>query len=240
MDSYLDERETWEALLVWLRTNGPAMLAGVAIAALGWAGYHWWQGHVKGRDLTASVLYSKMEQAFSKADQSKAFAFAGEIERKYGSTPYADQARLASAAEFVQTDHLNRAASELTEVMTHPHDSILGLVARLRLARVQIAQHHPQQALSTLDGSDPGAFAPRYDVVRGNAYYAMGKMHEALAQYRLARASDPGGETNQQLLALEISEISANLPGGSSKTATTHAAHVAGKAAGAAAPTRDK
>ena len=237
MDSYLDEREKWEALLAWLRTNGPAMLAGVAIAALGLGGYRWWQSRVNGRDLAASALYAQMEKAFAGGNQAQAFTLAGTLERQYGSTPYADQARLASAASFVQTGHLARAASELTAVMEHPHDAILGLVARLRLARVQIALHQPQLALNILAGADPGAFAPRFAVVRGDAYYAMGKKREALAQYRLARASDPGGETNRQLLALEISQIAANLPGGPSNAA---AAPGARQAAGAAQPPSGK
>jgi hypothetical protein len=38
-------------------------------------------------------------------------------------------------------------------------------------------------------------------------------MREALSAYRLARASDPGGETDQHLLDLKISELAANLPG---------------------------
>ena len=49
--------------------------------------------------------------------------------------------------------------------------------------------------------------------LRGDAYYALGKKREALAAYRLARASDPGGETDQHLLDLKISELAANLPG---------------------------
>lgn len=235
MDSYLDEREKWEALLAWLRANGPAMLAGVAIAALGLGAYRWWQGHVNGRDQTASVLYAQMTQAFSKGDAHHAFSLAGTLERQYGSTPYSDQARLASAAEFVNSGHLSRAASELTAVMQHPHDSILGLVARLRLARVQIALHQPKLALTTLGGVDPGAFAPRFAVVRGDAYYAMGNKREALAQYRLARASDPGGETDRQLLALKISALAANVPPGHAKQGPTH-----GAPAGAAAPVGGK
>ncbi len=242
MDSYLDEREKWDALLAWLRTNGPAMLAGVAIAALGLGGYRWWQGHVSGRDLAASRLYVQMESAFSKDDRQQAFALAGTLERQYQSTPYADQARLASAAAFVRTGHLSRAAGELTAVMEHSSDSILKLVARLRLARVQIALHQPKLALATLGGVDPGAFAPRYDVVRGDAYYAMGKKREALAQYRLARASDPGGETNSKLLALEISELAANLPSEPSHdNAATHGTgSVPAHASAGAAPTRGK
>lgn len=232
MDSYLDEREKWEALLAWLRSNGPAMLAGVAIAAIGLGGYRWWQSHLNGRDLAASTLYAQMESAFSTGDSARAFTLAGTLEHQYSGTPYADQAHLASAASYVQTDHLARAAAELTAVMEHPHDPILGLVARLRLARVQIALHQPQLALSTLAGANPGAFAPRYAVVRGEAYYAMGNKREALAEFRLARASDPGGETDRGLLALEISDLAANLPVGPSEHA---AAAGARRAAGAAA-----
>jgi predicted negative regulator of RcsB-dependent stress response len=212
VDSYLDEREKWEALLAWLRANGPAMLTGVAIAALALGGYRWWQGRMNGRDLSASALYAQMESDFATGQQAAAFAAAGRLERHYGATPYADQARLASAGAFVDTGHLSRAAGELSAVISHPHDAILGLIARLRLARVQIALHQPQLALTTLGGVDPGAFAPRYAVVRGDAYQALGDKSAALAQYRLARASDPGGETDHQLLALEISELAANLP----------------------------
>ena len=81
MDSYLDEREKWEALLVWLRANGPAMLAGVAIAALALGGYRWWQGHLNGRDLTASQLYAQMVQDFGHGQNTAAFAVAGKLER---------------------------------------------------------------------------------------------------------------------------------------------------------------
>lgn len=213
MESYLDERERWEALLRWLKENGPSIVAGVAIASLGFAGYRWWQARVDQRELGGYALYAQMEDAFARGDDTQAFAAAGEIERSYASTPYADQARLASAATFVNDGQLDRAASELRVVMTHPHDSILGLIARLRLARVQIAQHQAQEALATLAGADPGAFTARYDQVRGDAYYALGNRAAALAQYRLAQVADPGGETDANLLKLEISELAANPPG---------------------------
>jgi predicted negative regulator of RcsB-dependent stress response len=212
VDGYLDERERWEALLLWLRTNGPAILIGVLLAVLGYGGLRWWQGRIKGRDLAASVLYQHMEHAFASGDEMAAVGGAGEIERHYADTPYVDQARLASAAAFVQTGHLHEAAAALTAVMQHPHDRILGLIARERLARVQIALHQPLQALATLDAINPGAFAPRYDMVRGDAYDALGKKGAALAQYRLAQASNPGGEVDSRLLGLEISELAANRP----------------------------
>ena len=231
MDSYLDEREKWEALLGWLRTNGPAMLAGVAIAALGLGGYRFWQARLNGRDLAASALYAQMQGEFAQGAQAQAFAAAGSLERHYGSTPYADQARLASAAAFVESGHLSRGAAELTAVMQHPHDPLLGMIARLRLARVQVALHQPQLALTTLAGVNPGAFAPRFDVVRGDAYAALGHKREALEAYRLAHASNTGGGTGSQLLALEISELEANLPAKAAQAGAAPAAPAAGVAA---------
>ena len=99
-------------------------------------------------------------------------------------------------------------------------------IARLRLARVQIAQHQAQAALATLNGVNPGAFAPRYDVVRGDAYYALDNRSAALAQYRLAQTTDPGGETDVNLLKLQISELAANQsePAPATKTAAPAAA----------------
>ena len=58
--------------------------------------------------------------------------------------------------------------------MEHTKDAELALVARLRLARVQIAQKKPDAALATLNGLKAGAFEPRYHEVLGDAYYAKG------------------------------------------------------------------
>jgi predicted negative regulator of RcsB-dependent stress response len=218
MDDYLsDEREQWETFKRWLREYGPPILLAIAIVALGLGGYRWWQSRVSDRDLAAGADYVQMENALAHGDSTQAFVLLGKIVRNYPSSPYADQARLAAARSFVDSGDFARAADELREVMLHSPDSVLRLIARGRLARVQIAMHQPQRALATLNGAKPGAFAPVYAEARGDAYYALGKKREALAQYRLARATDAGGETDSSLLDLEISDLAANLP-------ATHAA----------------
>ena len=221
MDDYLlSEREQWEALKRWLRENGPAIVAGVAIAALGLGAYRWWQARENGADLAAGALYVRMENAFAQGNRTQAFIALGDLERQYPSSPYADQARLASAGAFVEDNQLGRAADELREVMQHSPDSILRLIARLRLARVQIAQHQASDALATLNGASPGAFSSQYAEARGDAYYAMGDKAAALAQYRLAKASEAGGVTGSGLLDLKISDLAADesAPGGGNPT----------------------
>ena len=213
MDDYVaDEREQWETFKRWLSEYGPPVLLAVAIVGLGFGGYRWWQRHVSAGDLAAGADYAQMQTAFSQGDSTRGFVLLGQILRQYPSSPYADQARLAAARSFVGGGDLARAAAELRAVMLHSPDQVLRLVARVRLARVQIAMHQPAAALTTLNGAEPGAFAPVYAEARGDAYYAQGNPRAALAQYEIARATDTGGETDSQLLKLEIADISANLP----------------------------
>jgi predicted negative regulator of RcsB-dependent stress response len=212
MDDYLsDEREQWETFKRWISEYGPPVLLSIAVVALGFGGYRWWQRHVRDRNLAAGAYYTQMQNALARGDSTQAFVLLGDIVRKYPSSPYADQARLAAAASFVQSGALQQAAGELRTVMLHSSDSDLRLLARVRLARVQIAMHRAEKALATLNGANPGAYAPLYAEVRGDAYYALGHKREALAQYRLARASDTNGVTDSALLDLEISDLSANL-----------------------------
>jgi predicted negative regulator of RcsB-dependent stress response len=210
-DYLLSEREQWEALKRWVRENGPAIVLGVAIAALGFGGYRWWQARQNNADLAAGAMYIQMENAFAQGNRTQAFILLGDLERQYPASPYADQAKLASARAFVEDGELDRAADELQDVMQHSNDSILRLIARQRLARVQIAERQPSQALATLNGANPGALGPQYAEARGDAYYAMGDKAAALAQYRLARAADTGGETDTGLLDLKISDLAADV-----------------------------
>jgi predicted negative regulator of RcsB-dependent stress response len=226
-DYLLSEKEQWEALKRWLRENGLAIVAGVAIAALGLGGYRWWQAHQDNVDLAAGAMFMQMETAFAQGNQAEAFIVIGNLERQYPSSPYADQARLASARAFVEDAQLGRAADELRTVMQHSSDSILRLIARLRLARVQIAQHQPADALATLSGANPGALASQYAEARGDAYYAMGDKSAALAQYRLARASNAGGDTDAGLLDLKISDLAADVATPSTPSAPKSAAPAA-------------
>ncbi len=233
MDDYLlSEREQWEALKRGVREYAPAVVVGIAIAALGLGGYRWWQARQNGMELAAGAMFFQMESALAQGDATQAFILLGDLERQYPASPYADQARLASAKAFVQDGQLGKAAGELREVMRHSKDSILRLIARLRLARVQIAQHQPSQALATLSGADPGALAAQYAVARGDAYYAMGNRSAALAQYRLAKATDTGGQTDTGLLDLEIADLAADVATPAAPPDTSQAAPAAsGKSA---------
>jgi len=86
------------------------------------------------------------------------------------------------------------------------------LIARLRLARLEIAQNKADAALATLNGLKPGAFEFRYHEILGDAYYAKGDKATALTEYLKARVGDFGGSPDSAQLDLKISDLSAENP----------------------------
>ncbi|HEX4647194.1 MAG TPA: tetratricopeptide repeat protein [Steroidobacteraceae bacterium] len=210
MTEYLSEKEQWEEIRTWVRENGLWVVAGVALAAAGLQGWRWWQAHLDERGVKASAAYTRMIDALEKGDRTQAFVRLGELERDYPSSPYADQAKLLAARLYVESNELDKAAHELETVMNSSRDHELALVARMRLARVEIAQTKPDAALATLNAAEPGAFAARYHEVRGDAWYAKGDRPAALKEYRSAAGSPDLGDA--ALLDLKIADLAAEVP----------------------------
>jgi predicted negative regulator of RcsB-dependent stress response len=207
VDDYLSEKEQWEWVKAQVRENGPAVILAVAMALAAVLGWRWWQGHQDARQLQAGGKYTQMVQALERGDRSQALVVLGELERDYAGSPYTDQAKLLAARVYVDDGQLDRAAGELAGVAEHSRDHDLALVARVRLARVQIAQSKPDAALATLGGeAGAGAFAARYHEVRGDAYYAKGDKAAALTEYRSAQSAGEG--TDAALLSLKIDDLS--------------------------------
>jgi len=221
VDDYLSEREQWEWVKTQVRESGPAVLLAVVLVVGAGFGWRWWQGHQDARQLEAGAKYMQMVQALERTDRTQALVLLGELERDYSSSPYTDQARLLAARIYVDEAQLDHAANELTAVAEHSKDHELALVARQRLARVQIAQGKPDSALATLGAvADPGAFAARYHEVRGDAYYAKGDKVAALGEYRSAQSAAGEGGDNT-LLQLKIADLDSGAPKAAPTTAAT-------------------
>jgi predicted negative regulator of RcsB-dependent stress response len=230
VEEYLSEKEQWEQIKAWLRDNGLWIIAGIAVGAAALGGWRWYQDHVDSVGAQAGTKYTQVLEAFGRGDRTQGFVFLGELERDYSSSPYVDQGRLMAARIYVDSGELDKAVSELQAVTEHSKDPELGLLARLRLARVQIAQNKADAALATLNGMQPGAFEPRYHEILGDAYYAKGDKATALKEYLKAKVGDFGGSSDSQQLDLKISDLSAdNPPSVAKQTVTPPAATAAAK-----------
>ncbi len=208
MDEYLSEKEQLDRLLGWLRANIPWILIGLACGGVIVYGYNWWQARTNRNGVEASQGYAQILDAFDRGDRTRGLDLVEQLNRSHPGSPYVDQADLAAARLLLETGQTERAASYLSVVVEHSRDAELALVARLRLARVQLAQNHPDAALTTLGTADRGAFAGRFAEVRGAAYFAKGDKTAALREYRAARAAIGPASAANDLLDLKINDLS--------------------------------
>lgn len=208
MEEYLSEKEQWDRVVVWLKEQAPWMAGAIAVVALGFGGWRYWQSSIEQRDLTAAARYEQVLDAFSRNDMSGGLKLADDVVRDFGGTAYADFADLAAARIQVENNQLPQATARLQHVLDATKDKQLALMTRLRLARVQLAQKQFDVALTTLNAVQPGAFAARYAEVRGDVLYAKGDREGALTQYRAARSGGAAdGTVDSGLLDLKINEL---------------------------------
>src|SRR5690606_2028305 len=86
-------------------------------------------------------------------------------------------------------------------------DRELGLIARMRLARVLIFQSSYDEALSVLNVRDVGPFAAQFSEIRGDAYYALGDFDAARDAYSNALIA-PGAEwLNRAFVEMKLDEL---------------------------------
>jgi predicted negative regulator of RcsB-dependent stress response len=227
VEDYLSEKEQWEWLKGWVRSNGLWIVAGIAVGAGILFGMRWWEARTDRIALDAGAKYQQILEALDRKDQTRAQTLTSELERDYSSSPYVDQARLLAARVAIEAGELDKAGDALKSVMDTTKDKQLTLVARLRLARVKLSQGKPDEAIATLDAVDPGAFKLRYQEARGDALFAKGDKAGALKEYQAARAGSLGQSVDSQGLELKIDDLLAEN--------TAPAAPVTAPAAGAAA-----
>ena len=206
MDEFLDDHEQWRRVTAWLRESGPWMLGSVVVVLIGWSGWRYWQGRTDRIALAAEASYEQALNALNSGQLQQCAAIADGLIRDYPNTAYAQQAQLMEARIAVQNDQLPDAAKLLRQVLDTTHDAELKLLVRLRLARVLLAQHQPDEALALISGVQSGAFTARYAEVRGDALLAKGDRAGALQAYRSAR-SDGSHTLDDQLLDLKIEDL---------------------------------
>jgi predicted negative regulator of RcsB-dependent stress response len=206
MEEYLSEQEQWDAVKRWMRENTIWILAGVALAAAGLAGWQWWQARKERELVAASTLYEQLFSAYTSEKPDQVKNLATELAAKYPSTAYAEQGQLLLAGHYLSQDLPADALQTLQQVLQKTRDAELALLVRLRIARIQIAQQKADDALATLAAAPPGALAGRYAEARGDALYAKGDRAGALAAYQAAQAD--GATVDAELLALKINQLS--------------------------------
>lgn len=223
MEGYTTENEQLEALKKWWEQNAKWIIGGLVIAALivgGWRIYGYWQSK---RAAEAAGLYAAVVQAEGKNDTAAVASSAKKLIKAYPATAYGALGGLALAkAQFAQ-QHLDDAVRSLQGVVAHSPDKGLAMIARLRIARIQLEQGKAREALDTLKHQGQGAFSATVQGLRGEAFEQLGRTQDARTAYQAGLKATKATSGLHQLLSLRL----ANLPSGK---------HAAAGASGTAAP----
>lgn len=185
------DEERAEELKAWWRENGVSVIAGIAIAVGGVIGWQQWQQYQTRQAESASALFQQAQSA-----ESDKVAALKKVSEEYDSTVYSALAAL-SAADASSQEDAGQAITSL-KVAMDGKDPNVATIAKLRLARVYIAEGKLSEAESLLDTKLAVAYTSLVEELKGDLYVAKKDLDKARAAYDKAILS-AGGNPVQYL-----------------------------------------
>ncbi len=207
----LSEEEQWDRIKAWVRTNGPSVLVLTAVLLLAWFGWKWWQDRGRQQSLAAGAVYQRVLTTLDAGRRDEAFGMIESLRQEYPKSVYVSAADMIAANVHVEANELDKAVERLRRVADGARDEYLRPIARLRLARVQLAQGLHDAALATLGTAGMAEHEPARLEVRGDVLLAQGDREAALKEYEAAKALLPEAESQEggvgELLDLKIADL---------------------------------
>ena len=166
------------------------LITGVATAALfayaAYSGYQWWRNH---QALEASKLYETMVTAIEKGDREQTLRAADDLQKDFGSTPYAPMSSLVAARIAADAGDSNKSLNYLRWAAKNAsNDGYLGL-AKIRLVSQLIEQGSEKdfaEADQILKDKPVAGFEALWLERRGDWYLAQKNIPEAKNSYEAA------------------------------------------------------
>jgi predicted negative regulator of RcsB-dependent stress response len=204
VEGYVSEKEQIQLIKDWWKKNGTTILAAIVLVfglSFGWRYWHYYKNKQAEQ---ASVLYEQMLSVNTAKKPADFKLFARHLIKDYAGTPYATLASLLSARENIEQNNLSDARQDLTWVIQHGKNKSFKQIARIRAARLLLADNKPQQALQLLKYINDKAFMPAILETRGNVFAAQGDKAKALEQYKNALQAAPKDSAMRERLIHEI------------------------------------
>lgn len=210
MSDYLTEEEQVELLKSWAKQYGLVILSGIAIAIVLMTGWRYWKERQHRILSQASAQFDVMLTTRAQNDIESTDKEAKQIIKKYPKTIYSEVAALMIARNAVMQKNYGLAKEKLQSVIAQSHSSSLRQIARLRLARVILAENKPEKALEALNKVDNKTFQSLINEVRGDIYLSMNKAKQAREHYKLALNEQSEAESLRPVLQMKYDNLATN------------------------------
>jgi len=207
LTEYITEQEQIELLKSWVKQYSLVILAGVLIAATAITGWRYWQQRQHRILSHASAVYDEMLTMRAQNDSSATLVQAQKLFEHYPQTTYGQMAAFMLARAAVVKQDYPEAEKQLNWIKAHSNINSMRQIARIRLARIMIAQHKPQDALDELKHVDDKNFSGLIDEVKGDAYLAMKDTTNARLSYQQALDELPNAEVIRPVLRMKYDNL---------------------------------
>jgi predicted negative regulator of RcsB-dependent stress response len=199
MEEFESEDQQIAAIKKWWKENGASLLLGLGIgvgALLGWREYLAYQTN---HSAEASDLYQAVQMQVSSNRLDDAHISKADLIRNdFSDTPYAALVSMSQAKYEYEHGEIESALMHLRWASDNSTETDVQHVAKLRLARILIAQKKYDEAEAILLGSHPAGFTAGYEELKGDLYLAKGEIAQARVAYDKA-INAAGGEASRWL-----------------------------------------
>jgi predicted negative regulator of RcsB-dependent stress response len=202
IDDILDEHEQSERVRNWLRSNALGLIVGVGLGLGAIYGWTWWRDQQAAERVKAGDSYQALvkDVEAGKLDGAKTKA-AG-----LKDSGYATLAALDLAKAQIDAGKRDDAIATLRAAKTS--DSTLVPVVNQRLARLLIDAGKHDEALKLVTAADDAATVE----VRGDAYFAQGKLEQARGAYTDALKKLDVAAPQRRLVELKLTQAGGKPP----------------------------
>ncbi|MEN9434589.1 MAG: hypothetical protein RLZZ422_2178 [Pseudomonadota bacterium] len=193
LDELKTDQEKAEELKALWRQHGSSIVAGVGLAIAVLFGYEYWQKHQHQTMEDASAIYYQIQQDKAGLVPENLLQ---KLQADYGKTSYAALAALDYARSYAEVGEYDKAVQGLRWVIDNAKEPAYQDLAKIRLARVLVAQKKPDDALKIVEGTFPTSYQALIADIKGDSYVAKGDLDKARAAYDKALL-DNAGSLNQ-------------------------------------------
>lgn len=182
----LESQEQIDALKQFWEKYGNLITVVVVLAALAFWGLNYYKKHQFEQATKASVVYGQMQLAADAKDTAKVGQLFVDIQSRFGSTTYAQQAGFVAAQAYTRNKQWSEADAALQWVYDHSEHPDYKATAQLYQAGVAVDQGDLDKALNKVGGTFPGAYQALADDRRGDILLLQEKQADAVAAYKKA------------------------------------------------------
>jgi predicted negative regulator of RcsB-dependent stress response len=202
------EEQQVEELKRWWKENGKVVMIGIVIGAVAIVGGKSYLNHLQAQRVEASMHYDRLNQALAAKQVDMALSEGEQIVTQYPKTVYAAMASLALAKMRVEKGELSVAENRLRWVIDHAGQNDIVHTARLRLARVLVADGKYDIALNLINGVAMDGYTPLYQELLGDIYLAKKQPDKARNAYAAALEAMDSGD-DRQTVQMKLDDLGA-------------------------------